>query len=226
MKLQNSLTFNEFSIFQPDGTLVTQVTDFRTQSQIVRLIIPGEEELGEPRAQTLCFINSFTGDLIAPEAVMKLRQKNPKTVRLADDDLGEVVQDSPLKLTQRHWPAISSHLASLCKHSVFSSEHELHNIIHSEAKVNNIVGTSSDSLKSYEKMQRCFSAVTSSLSVKNLEPCICSRQVWFNWFPCSLKYCRNRDGGGEHRCGIKTCQKTMTYRYPTRSKLYCLWDEP
>ena len=59
--------------FQADGTLLTILTDFRTNAQILRLIIPGEEELNEPRAQSICFISSFNNDLISPEAVMKLR---------------------------------------------------------------------------------------------------------------------------------------------------------
>ena len=47
---------------------MTLLTDFRTNVQITRIIIAGEEELNEPRAQTLCFVSSFTNDLIPPEA--------------------------------------------------------------------------------------------------------------------------------------------------------------
>ena len=47
---------------QADGTLITYLTDFRTNSQILRLIIPGEEELNEPRAQIVCFVSSFNND--------------------------------------------------------------------------------------------------------------------------------------------------------------------
>jgi len=49
------------------------------------------------------------------EAVMKLRQKNPDTIRVADEDLGDVVQDSPLVLNFQHSTEISSHLSALCK---------------------------------------------------------------------------------------------------------------
>ena len=80
---------------------MTILTDFRTNAQILRLIIPGEEELNEPRAQTICFVSSFNNDLISPEAVMKLRQKHPGTIRTADEDMGEIVQDSPLKVGAR-----------------------------------------------------------------------------------------------------------------------------
>ena len=105
----------EFS--EPDGTLVTQLTDFRMQSQIMRIIIPGEEELGQPLFQVLCFVSYFNGDLIPPEAVMKLRQKRPGALRTAEDDQGDVVKDSPLSITPDipKLTYISSHLSSLCK---------------------------------------------------------------------------------------------------------------
>ena len=100
-----------------DGTLVTQLTDFRMQSQIMRVIILGEEELSQPMFQVLCFVSYFKGDLIPPEAVMKLRQKHPGALRTAEDDMGDIVQDLPLRITPSvsKLTAISSHLPSLCK---------------------------------------------------------------------------------------------------------------
>ena len=67
--------------------------------------------------QAFCFVSSYSGDLIPPEAVMKLRQKNPTTVRVADEDRGEVVQDSPLKIVNDRggMAVISSHLAHFCR---------------------------------------------------------------------------------------------------------------
>jgi len=38
-----------------DGTVVTQLTDYRKQSQIVRVLILGEEELNQPRFQVKNF---------------------------------------------------------------------------------------------------------------------------------------------------------------------------
>ena len=48
---------------------------------------------------------------------MKLRQKNPRTVRIADEDRGEVVQDSNLLLSPSpiRLASVSSHLASFCR---------------------------------------------------------------------------------------------------------------
>ena len=45
--------------------------------------------------------------------------------------------------------------------------------------------------------------------------CLCSRKVFLNWYPCALKYCQNKDGDGEHRCGIRTCKKIITYQWPS-----------
>ena len=102
---------------EPDGTLVTQLTDFRMQSQIMRVIIPGEEELGQPLFQVVCFVSYFNNDLIPPEAVMKLRQKHPGALRTAEDDQGDTVQESPLSISPilSKLTTISSHLSSLCK---------------------------------------------------------------------------------------------------------------
>ena len=48
--------------------------------------------------------------------------------------------------------------------------------------------------------------------------CKCSRKIWLNWYPCALKYCQNKDGEGEHRCGIRTCKKGITYQWATHSR--------
>ncbi len=111
----------QIEFFLPDGTAVTSLTDFRMQSQMTRIFVVGEEELGEPGFQAICFVSSYdrNGDLIPPEAVMKLRQKNPRTVRVADEDRGESVRDadrllianSPIRMA-----AVSSHLSSFCKY--------------------------------------------------------------------------------------------------------------
>jgi len=262
---------------EPDGTLVTQLTDFRTQAQVTRIILLGEEEQGEPVHQVLCFVSAFTGDLIPPEAVMKLRQKHPGTVRIAESDEGEVVQDSAynVRMTTSMGAGgramssggggiyqISSHLAGLCrdaKATTFTSSHELHAILQEAAKKmamgsnklvsednNNSELDSSSQLKlafqslvekfpRYETLPRCASLISQGDDdvtayyvndvITTATACQCTKQVMFNWYPCALKYCRNQDGEGEHRCGIRTCKKIQTFRYPVKSRLHCSWDE-
>ena len=51
--------------------------------------------------------------------------------------------------------------------------------------------------------------------------CKCSHKVWLNWYPCALKYCQNKDGEGEHRCGIRTCKKGITYQWATSFR-FCI----
>ena len=98
-------------------------------------------------------------------------------------------------------------------------QHELFNILGGNLQK---VDATSQKDEGYEELQRCFSNNITSTE----DSCICSRQVWINWYPCALKYCRNHEGDGEHRCGIKTCQKCLTFRYRAKSKLHCSWDEP
>ena len=54
------------------GVGVVQVTDFRAGLTITSVTVPGEEELGEPEYQVLCFVTPGVGDMIPPEAVTKL----------------------------------------------------------------------------------------------------------------------------------------------------------
>lgn len=207
----------------PDGTIVTQLTDFRMQSQLVRVFLLGEEDLGEPRSQAFCFVSAFTGDMIPPEAVMKLRQKNPWTIRVADEDRGQVDQESPLVLDSSaiRQSIVSSHLHSFCKDAkstIFSSEHELFNILDS---VNgpDFSSISKSAVEDHVSLSRCHALPQTSKG-----PCLCNLKICFDWYPCTLKYCKNSEGEGEHRCGIKTCRKCTNYFFPAKSKKSCLWD--
>ena len=132
---------------------------------------------------------------------MKLRQKNPLTVRIADEDRGEVVQDSNLLLSPSpiRLASVSSHLASFCrcvvtyyvhmidpavfKHEhlsresrdkIFSSEHELYNILDSTDGPD-VSSISHTAVTDYDKLPRCFAADD------RRQPCICSLQVCIDW---------------------------------------------
>ena len=145
---------------------------------------------------------------------MKLRQKHPGAIRVAGDDMGEVVQDSPIKIRQS--PILSSHFPKMCREA-YSSQHELYNILDGDLQK---IQPALSKDPGYEELRRCFSVETLN------EACICSRQVWVLWYPCALKYCPKPYGKGEHRCGLKSCQKCLTFRYKAKSKLHCSWDEP
>lgn len=62
--------------------------------QILKSLILGEEERGQSQYQVMCFIFHFAKDsFISSDAMSKLRQKNPSTVRTPEEDLGRYVDD-------------------------------------------------------------------------------------------------------------------------------------
>lgn len=66
-------------------------------------------------------------------------------------------------------------------------------------------------------------------SVKDLwQSCSCSYSMRLEWYPCLLKYCRNKDTLGHsapYKCGIKSCSKGYDFTYYTPHKQLCLWEE-
>ena len=46
----------------------------------------------------MCLVSAYAGDMIPSEAMTKLKQKHPGTVRVAEEVRGSVVQDSPVQV--------------------------------------------------------------------------------------------------------------------------------
>ena len=215
------------------GLGVVQVTDFRAGLTITSVTVPGEEELGEPEVQVLCFVTPGVGDMIPPEAVTKLRQKHPGSVRVAEESRGRVVVDNSASLVVTKAGVMSEHVARVCREAretTFTPEHLLAQV--QEGAVGARKGIKKDpsvfskyKAGEYSALERCA----------GLEPggeegaCLCVLEVCVLWYPCSLKYCRNTGGGdtgaGEHRCGIRTCTKCSDMRFTAKSKHACSWDE-
>lgn len=58
-----------------DGTLITQLLDFRNEVQILKALVLGEEERGQSQYQVMCFVSHFhKNDFISSDAMAKLRQ--------------------------------------------------------------------------------------------------------------------------------------------------------
>ncbi|XP_063242659.1 out at first protein isoform X2 [Bacillus rossius redtenbacheri] len=98
-----------------DGTLVTQLVDFRNGVQILKALVLGEEERGQSQYQVMCFVCHFQkGEFISSDAMAKLRQKNPGTIRTPEEDRGRDNHTMDLFVDVARSGVISRHIASLC----------------------------------------------------------------------------------------------------------------
>jgi len=197
----------------------------------------GEEELFQPLFQEICFLTHFSEeeDAIPAEAVAKLRQKNPWTIRIADEERTpsrEVLKLSLLvNLKSNLVKKLSPHLPEFCrdaKNSVFTSRRDLKAILDSTPnRPGEIEGSYGDLARQVLSQggsdgKRSISCDTVSENNAESEYCECSLRLCFDWYPCSLKFCQNPEGG-EYRCGIKTCRKCQTYLFPRKSQRFCFW---
>lgn len=211
----------------PGGTGVTQLSDFKTGVTVIVVTVPGEEDLGQSRYQVLCFVAAATADLIPPEAMTKLRQKHPGTVRIAEESRGSTVMEYPVNIIPSRSGHLSKHLPYLCREArdtTFTSTSLLETyrtggLPRVEKKEEDSFMRQGEVGEGLEGKDRCAS--TNNL----MDSCVCSLDNCVHWFPCSLKYCRNSAGDGEHRCGIRTCSKCTTLRYLTPSRQFCSWDQ-
>ncbi|KAH8241465.1 hypothetical protein KR026_004384 [Drosophila bipectinata] len=239
--IQESITSNigedlitlEFQ--KTDGTLITQVIDFRNEVQILKALVLGEEERGQSQYQVMCFATKFNkGDFISSAAMAKLRQKNPHTIRTPEEDKGrETYTMSSWVQLNRSLP-ITRHLQGLCAEATDATY-----VRDVDLKAwAELPGSSISSLEAAtEKFPDMLSTRCNEVS-SLWAPCLCTLETCIGWYPCGLKYCKGRgtqvaaDSSGaqqqqqtNYRCGIKTCRKCTQFTYYVRQKQQCLWDE-
>ncbi|BFF94799.1 out at first protein [Drosophila madeirensis] len=237
--IQESITSNigedlitlEFQ--KTDGTLITQVIDFRNEVQILKALVLGEEERGQSQYQVMCFATKFNkGDFISSAAMAKLRQKNPHTIRTPEEDKGrETYTMSSWVQLNRSLP-ITRHLQTICAEAM-DATYVRDVDLKSWAE---LPGSSISSLEAAtEKFPDTLSTRCNEVS-SLWAPCLCTLETCIGWYPCGLKYCKGKgavaDSSGaqqqqatNYRCGIKTCRKCTQFTYYVRQKQQCLWDE-
>jgi len=229
--------------FQPpgDGSTVQLFIDFKNEIQVVQTDVLGEEELsGDPPFMSYCFVTKFVkGDFIPPDAMAKLRQKNPWSIRVperqftmastspGDSDLlihPNATLDSLLDVTSTDW--ISPHLKNICKDSVtYVSRNDLMEKFHQN-------GNNSENFLRAVRPVISATSECSTITKSSGVPCLCSHPVCIGWYPCALKYCRskgsNNEGGDPngtfktYRCGIHTCKSCKNYLFSVSHKYNCL----
>ncbi|GFY51066.1 out at first protein [Trichonephila inaurata madagascariensis] len=212
---------------RPEGTLITQFVDFRSEVQIFRVLILGEEERGQSQYQVLCFVTQLTkNDFISADAMSKLRQRNPGAVRQPEEDRGRELLEMDLSVELDKSSVISPHLPTLCEeasHSAYAREVDLRSWASPKALSRDIV-----TLTSAVKRSPPPKPVRCNENSNLWQPCQCRLEICVGWYPCGLKYCRGKDSSGKvisYRCGIKTCRKCRAFEFFVQQKQQCLWDE-
>lgn len=210
-----------------DGTLITQLIDFRNEIQILKALVLGEEERGQSQYQVMCFVTRLSkGDFISNDAMSKLRQKNPNTIRQPEEDRGRENFTMTAWVNLPRSTAISRHTLPICSEAIDStyiSDFDL-KILASKP------GASMSRLESAIYPFPTSQAETARCNnVAGLwTPCTCLLEMCIGWYPCGLKFCKNKIDNGignaaSYRCGIKTCRKCYQFMYHVQQKQQCLW---
>uniref|UniRef100_A0A2P2HX42 Out at first protein-like n=2 Tax=Hirondellea gigas TaxID=1518452 RepID=A0A2P2HX42_9CRUS len=218
---------------QPDATHVTHLIDFKQELQVVHVVRLGEEELRQKPYQEMCFITKFLKeDYISSDAMTKLRQKNPWTVRTPEEDRGTEQLDMDLSLdVGAVGGLLSQHIPTLCstaQTTTFASSRDLKTWLNDRQDVDSDWAAVSDA--SHQQPSRGVTSCSQLPSHQQLhynsqQPCICQQEVCLWWYPCGLKFCRDRDDSGKsmsYRCGIRTCKKCRLYAFYAASRGLCI----
>nr|XP_018897085.1 PREDICTED: out at first protein [Bemisia tabaci] len=219
-----------------DGTLITQLVDFRHEVMILKTLVLGEEERGQSQYQVMCFLSHINKDeFISSDAMAKLRQKNPGTIRVAEMNRGQANLTMDLQVDVPRSVVISKHVVPLCNEAADSTYTRLHDIntwsslpgaslINLMSAVKHLPNSNNIDLSSskHKTHTRCMN------TMELWAPCTCQLELCIGWYPCGLKYCKSASSklvDSSYRCGIKTCKKCYMFRYHVKQKQFCLWDE-
>uniref|UniRef100_A0A182F509 Out at first protein BRICHOS-like domain-containing protein n=1 Tax=Anopheles albimanus TaxID=7167 RepID=A0A182F509_ANOAL len=87
----------------------------KNEVQVLKALVLGEEERGQSQYQVMCFVTKFQkGDFITADAMAKLRQKNPSTIRTPEEDRGKENYTMTGWVQLDRAAPISRHVAPLC----------------------------------------------------------------------------------------------------------------
>ncbi|XP_078389534.1 out at first protein homolog [Cetorhinus maximus] len=150
----------------------------------------------------------------------KLRQKNPRTVRVAEEQRGPEHLYMDVAVNYSRANPLSVHINNVCAEAMDA-------VYARESDVNywtekGIEASIFDLMPVPEDVPRC------RVSRDRWKGCICRYALCIEWYPCFLKYCRTKDPEGKtssYKCGIKSCQKCSQFDFYVPQKQLCLWDE-
>ncbi|XP_042738494.1 out at first protein homolog isoform X2 [Lagopus leucura] len=207
-----------------DFVLQQEEAQSQEEVKIFRALILGELERGQSQFQALCFVTRLhRNEIIPSESMAKLRQKNPRTVRQAEEVRGLEHLSMDVAVNFSKGAQLSSHIHNVCaeaKEAIYTREEDVKFWLEKgmDGSMFEVLPQTSD----LPDLQRC------KLCTDRWKPCICSYSLSIEWYPCMLKYCKSRDAAGKvssYKCGIRSCQKGYTFDYYVPQKQLCLWDE-
>nr|XP_019573769.1 PREDICTED: out at first protein homolog isoform X1 [Rhinolophus sinicus] len=206
---------------KPDGTLVSFTADFKKYVKIFRALILGELEKGQSQFQALCFVTRLQHNEIIPsEAMAKLRQKNPRAVRQAEELRGLEHLHLDVAVNFSQGGLLSPHLRNMCAEAVdtiYTRQEDVRFWLEQ--------GVDSSVFKILPKDTE-QSLLPHCRQVEDRgKPCVCHYGLSLAWYPCMLKYCHSRDRPVPYKCGIRSCQKSYSFNFYMPQKQLCLWDE-
>uniref|UniRef100_A0A2K5DLH4 Out at first protein homolog n=1 Tax=Aotus nancymaae TaxID=37293 RepID=A0A2K5DLH4_AOTNA len=206
---------------KPDGTLISFTADFKKDVKIFRALILGELEKGQSQFQALCFVTRLQHNEIIPsEAMAKLRQKNPRAVRQAEEVRGPEQLHMDVAVNFSQGGLLSPHLHNVCAEAadaIYTRQEDVRFWL--EQGVDSYVFEALPKAPEQAELPRCGQMGDRG------KPCACRYGLSLAWYPCMLKYCHSRERPTPYKCGIRSCQKSYSFHFYVPQRQLCLWDE-
>lgn len=206
---------------KPDGTLISFIADFKKDVKIFRALILGELEKGQSQFQALCFVTRlYHNEIIPSEAMAKLRQKNPRAVRQAEEVRGLEQLHMDIAVNFSQGGLLSPHLRNVCAEAtdaIYTRQEDAQ--FWTERGVDSSVFEPLFKELEQVELPRCGQVGDQG------KPCICHYSLSLAWYPCMLKYCHSRDRPAPYKCGIRSCRKSYRFDFYVPQRQLCLWDE-
>ncbi|KAL9965428.1 hypothetical protein ACROYT_G029227 [Oculina patagonica] len=210
-----------------EGRFVSVFIDFRLKRKIFQVIVLGEMDRAESSYEAMCFVTDLgEEEFISSDAMSKLRQKNPSTIRVPEEDIGSESHNMDHAVSLEATNATDESITHLCKDAgrvLFKGDNP--KLLLSENSTredpDKLELASQDQSSFTKLLKRCKD--TSELSAE----CMCRVEVCISWYPCNLKFCQGQDDNGqptEYRCGIKTCGKCHNFDFYVVERRHCFWD--
>ncbi|XP_032496908.1 out at first protein homolog isoform X1 [Phocoena sinus] len=189
--------------------------------KIFRALILGELEKGQSQFQALCFATRLHHNEIIPsEAMAKLRQKNPRAVRQAEEVRGLEQMHMDVTVNFSQGGLLSPHLRNVCAEAadaIYTRQEDVRFWL--EQGVDSFVFKALPKASEQMLLPRCGQVGDRG------KPCVCRYGLSLAWYPCMLKYCHGRDRPTPYKCGIRSCQKSYSFNFYVPQRQLCLWDE-